>query len=158
MKTRKIIVSFLISIVFLATGYAKEKTKYSPELEKRITMALNSAKENLNNKDNLGLRNDAIYQIVRIKSLHPETDLDTFKKKLGKMSMNDPQLMIRTHAFLALAYLSDDRFVSEMNLTINIEEPEIFFEKVDHIIHTEFWANIQYDKDSGVFTTLTSLE
>lgn len=155
MKRFSLSLFVLVALFLLNAGHLPAKEdRATVDQGHRISTALNNYMSYLKS-ENHGLRNNAIYQIVQIKSRFPEADLSMFNKKLAKMALNDKEVMIRSHAFLALAYLNDDKLVEKVKLQFNNEEPEAFYERLDQQVHTEFWTNLSYEKNSGVYERLS---
>ena len=120
MKTMCISLMGLLMIACLAFG----QTNDSKSLDTILKNYLNALKS-----DNAGLRNSALYQIVKIKAQYPEADLGVCEKCIAQMSSKDKNTHVRINAGLALLCLKDRQLPTKVQATTE-EEPTKFFARL----------------------------
>ena len=103
-------------------------------LDQAVTNYSNALKS-----ENPGVRNSALYQIVRMKNVHPEADYASLKKVMKKMAEKDDNALVRVHAKLTLLYI-DDPVLSEKVRTVRGEEDFQFFQRLHNEIHRSFYS------------------
>lgn len=127
MKKSMIIIASLL--VFATAGFSQIVT--AKKIERAIQgyyMALKS--------DNNGLKNDAIFQLSRLKSTFPDLDLSQAVKELRKAIKTEKNPLVRMHADLAIIYLNDNSLAKILKIEQD-EDSMTFFTR----LHTKINAS-----------------
>lgn len=117
---KKIFLIVLIGLIWVSGSFTAEK--YSPEYLKK-------ARENFLralDAENAGVRNDAIFQIMKFKARYPNEDFKPFIEKFKKMCQQDDCLQTRLHAYLARTFLEQPGLERKINPQ-KFEDAKIFF-------------------------------
>lgn len=77
---------------------------------------------------NIGVRNSALLEIVKMQALYPNVEFPCLKRAIKKMIKNEPEVVIRTNAQMALEILENPHMA---NLVDSVDEydPNAFFDK-----------------------------
>ncbi|MBN2090824.1 hypothetical protein JW964_14520 [candidate division KSB1 bacterium] len=87
--------------------------------------------------ENPGVRNSAIFQIMKIKSRYPEQEIRPFISILKRITEKDYVILNRTHAYFAIICLNNPSILEYIN-PFEFEDPQLFFRNVhDYIIQYE---------------------
>ena len=119
----KAMVKFLVVITVLvavSVSFAK-----APLTQPDLNLAKKSYLNALDS-DNAGVRNSAMFQIIKLKATYPDENVKAYVNKVKKISENDPFYSMRSHAHLTMMFLEN----SELAKLVNPEDypdPDSFF-------------------------------
>lgn len=130
---KTIVIIVALSVVSTVAFGANPNKVYFDKVLANYSIALKS--------DNAGLRNNATYQIARMKCAYPQADFSMIEGTLNKVAKNDRNSLVRVHADLTLAYLKDSKLAAK----IKAEDPEEsmeFYNKLHNELYSSFFTVI----------------
>jgi len=116
------------TLIFLLMIFASSSFAQSLFTKQHIEVARKCYMQSLNSK-NHGVRNSTIFLIVQFKKRIPDENVSQFIKKLKKMSISDPEMLNRLHAYLALVCLENPQLIASAD-PVNFEDSKTFFNKI----------------------------
>lgn len=122
-----------IAIFLAATVSAAEYTVDIDQALDRYVTALKSF--------NTGVRHNAVFQIVQLKSDHPDMNADKAVRALEGLRRKDRNPLVRMHAELAIIYLKESRF--ENVKVVDRENPMDFFSRLHDAIGPNMAVNLE---------------
>ncbi len=129
----KIFTNITILMLLLLMINANAETKI---LNKLCNATCEAYLQNLKS-DNPGVRNSAIFQIMKIKSRYPEQEIRPFISILKRITEKDYVILNRTHAYFAIICLKNPSILEYIN-PFEFEDPQLFFRNIhEYIIQYE---------------------
>ena len=116
--------TILIVLLFTSTNVFAQH----PNSKEYLELARKCYLKSLESK-NHGVRNSTILLVVQFNNQHPDENFEPFIKKFKKLSINDPEIQNRLHAYLALVCLEKPQLMTSVDPN-NFENPKEFFNEV----------------------------
>jgi len=126
---KQLLILISIAVLLVATGISKEVDKA------KLDAALTSFKQAINS-NNAGVRYSALYQIARLKSDHPDYNLNDFKDILLIRSQTDNNNLVRIHALLTYLYINSKDLPKKI-VAANPEDPMPFYTSLHQELHNK---------------------
>ncbi|MCI0511898.1 hypothetical protein L0128_01635 [candidate division KSB1 bacterium] len=128
----------VICLVAMTVGYAQAPAdeKFINKAHANYLMALNSTND--------GLRNNAIFMVLKFKMRYPTQDIRDIMTRLEQISQKDPISLNRVHACLAKTYLENPSLAVSVN-PCNFVEPRQFYDRLHELMTAQELA-IKYVK------------
>jgi hypothetical protein len=82
---------------------------------------------------NDGLRNNAIFMVLKFKTRYPEQNISDIMTRLDQISQKDPVTLNRIHAYMAKIYLENPVLAASVN-PYNFAEPRLFYDRLHEIM------------------------
>lgn len=120
-STMKIAAVVMMALMLVVSAFAKEnETVRIEKAQKGYVQALKS--------DVIGLRNNTLLQIVKLKSSYTNANLNEVSGLLKKMANNDSEMVLRTNAHMTLMIVENPHMANWIN-PYEYENPNDFFDK-----------------------------